>query len=329
MLWFNSTAGRLKVWDGTTAVDFLDRANHVGTQLASTISDLAATVQAYLLSDFAAPDSDVSMGGHKVTSVLDPTADQDAATKHYVDQALAGVASGQIIKGSVRVAADANVNLAAPGTAIQSVTLANGDIILLTGQTDPTQDGPYTFNGAASALTRAPNWDSNAEAQLGSYWVVREGTYADNYVLLTNDTAITLGTTALTFQFIGASTYTAGNGVDITSGVVSVQTTAGGGVIADGTGVHLDTAVAVRKVTGTIPTATSGIFTVSGSVVTINHGLNNPDATIVVRAGSSPASGFTTGQRVELADPATDANNIEVTLPAAPSTNNWTFMIEG
>jgi hypothetical protein len=329
MLWFNTTAGRLKVWDGSAAVDFLDRSNHVGSQLASTISDLAATVQAYLLSDFAAPDTDVSMGGHGLTSLRDPAADQEAATKHYVDQALAGLASGQVIKGSVRVAVDSNVTLSAPGASLDSVALSNGDIALLVGQTDGTEDGPYTFNGAASPLTRAPNWDTDTEAALGSYWVVREGTYADNYALLTNDTAITLGTTSLTFQFIGASTYTGGDGVTITAGVVAVDVTAGGGVAVDGTGVHLDTTIAVRKVGGVIPTTSSGIFTVSGALVTINHGLNTPVPRVKLRAYTSPAAGYTQGEEVGVADPADDNNNVTITLPAAPAANNWYVEVEG
>jgi hypothetical protein len=329
LVWFNTTSGRLKVWSGSAAVDFLDRANHVGTQLASTISDLVATVTALRLDQFAAPNTDVSFGSHKATNLLDPTTNQDAATKAYVDNALAGLASGQVIKGAVAVAATANVDTAAPGAAIDGQTISNGEVVLLTGQTTASQNGPWVFNGSAAAMTRATNWDTTAEAALGSYWVVQRGTKADNYALLTNDTAITLGTTALVFTFIGGTTLTQGNGVTISSGIVSVLASPGGGLAVDGTGVKLDTAVAVRKVTGIIPTATSGIFTVSGAVVTINHQLNNSAATIIVRAGSSPAAGYTTGQRVELDDPTTDANNLQVTLPGVPAANNWTFMIEG
>ena len=43
-------------------VDPTQRANHAGTQLASTISNLAVTVQAYSLSSFAAPVANVAMG---------------------------------------------------------------------------------------------------------------------------------------------------------------------------------------------------------------------------------------------------------------------------
>lgn len=43
----------------------------------------------------------LNMNSHKVTSVTDPTNDQDAATKKYVDTAISGVAGGMIFKGTV------------------------------------------------------------------------------------------------------------------------------------------------------------------------------------------------------------------------------------
>lgn len=189
----------------TEVTNAKSRANHTGTQLASTVSDFDAAVRLSTLNQMAAPTVDLSINSKKLINVVDPTAAQDAATKAYVDAQLSGVASGQTLKGSVRVAAVANVNIASPGTTIDGITMANGDIALLTAQTTGTQNGPYVFNGAAVAMTRATNWDTDAEAVLGSYWIVRQGTHADKFALLTNDTAITLGTTVPAFTFIGAT----------------------------------------------------------------------------------------------------------------------------
>lgn len=69
------------------ATNPLARANHTGTQTASTISDLATVVQGYRLDQFAAPTASVSFNGQKITGLADPTNPQDAATKAYVDQA--------------------------------------------------------------------------------------------------------------------------------------------------------------------------------------------------------------------------------------------------
>jgi len=51
------------------ATDPLARANHTGSQAAATISDLAATVQAYRLDQFAVPTADLSLNTHSLTNV--------------------------------------------------------------------------------------------------------------------------------------------------------------------------------------------------------------------------------------------------------------------
>lgn len=326
-VWFNLTSGKLKIWNGTAAIDLLDRANHSGTQLASTISDLAATVQAYPLSSFAAPTADISLASHKLTNVTDPSTNQDAATKAYVDTQIAGLASGQVLKGAVKCAATTNVNTASPGSTIDGLTMTAGDVVLLTGQSTATQNGPYVWTAAGTALTRATNWDTNSEAAIGSYWIVQEGSKADNFALLTNDSAITLGTTALTFTFTGSATYSAGNGISISSGTISAVGTTG--ITVSGSGIGADFAVVGRKVTGVVPTATAGIFTVSGATVTVNHGLANYAPRVTVRAYTSPASGYTQGQMVELDESASDANNVTLTFPAAPASNNWYVSVLG
>jgi hypothetical protein len=189
----------------TAYTNAISRSNHTGTQLASTISNFDTQVRTSRLDQMAAPTGPVSMNSQRLTSVLDPTSAQDAATKNYVDAALAGIASGQTLKGAVRAAATSNISLAAPGATVDGITAATGDIFLLTGQTTGSENGPYIWNGAAVAMTRAGNWDSTAEAVLGSYWIVREGTRADSFALMTNDTAFTLGTSVLAVTFVSAT----------------------------------------------------------------------------------------------------------------------------
>jgi hypothetical protein len=331
-IWFNSTTGKFMYWNGTAAIDLSARANHTGTQLASTISDLAATVQAYRLDQFAAPTGPLSVGSQRIINQADPTGAQDSATKNYVDTQLAGLTTGQVIKGSVRVAATSNVSLAAPGATIDGVALAANDVVLLTGQTTASQNGPYVWTAAGSALTRAANWDTSAEAVLGSYWVVREGSNADTFALLTNDTAVTLGTTSLTFAFRGTAgaTYSVNGGLTLSGTVLSVNP--GTGILApagSSTTTSIDTTVVARKVAGIIPATTSGVFSVSGATVTINHALANFGAALTLRAYTSPVSGYSAGQLVEVDNVASDANNLVVTLPGAPAANNWFVQVIG
>lgn len=219
------------------------RANHTGTQLAGTISDFDAQVRTSRLDQMAAPTTSVPLNNQKITSLADPASAQDAATKNYIDTQLAGVASGQILKGAVRAVSTTNVNISAPGATIDGVTAANGDVFLLTAQTTGTQNGPYVYNGSGSAMTRALNWDTNAEAVIGSYWVVAEGSKSDSFALLTNDTAITLGTSVPAFTFISVA------GAAIGRYAVDCPTVTAGGTwtVTHNLG-SLDVVVQVRRV---------------------------------------------------------------------------------
>lgn len=125
-----------------------------------------------------------------------------SALQTYVDTQLASTVSGLTPKGAVRVAVSDNVNLAAPGANLDGAAMSVGDRFLAYGQSTGTENGPYVWNGAAVAATRAPNWDTNAEAVVGSHWMVLEGTKADTIALLTNDT-FSLGSSTAMFGFVG------------------------------------------------------------------------------------------------------------------------------
>ncbi len=183
----------------------ISRANHTGSQLASTISDFDTAVRANRIDQLTAPTGSLGLASQKIINLLDPTANQDAATKKYVDDQLAAVASGQTLKGTVRAVSTTNVNTAAAPATIDGITPSNGDTFLLAGQSTGTQNGPWVWNGAGSAMTRAANWDTAGEAVVGSYWIVREGTKADTFALLTND-AFTLGSTSGAFVYVGMVT---------------------------------------------------------------------------------------------------------------------------
>lgn len=181
------------------------RANHTGTQTASTISDFNTQVRTNRLDQMTTPTAAVSMGTQKITSLLDGTSAQDAVSKSQLDTAIAGLASGQVSKGAVRAVHISNVTLSNPATStFDGLTFSAGQVVLLTGQTTGSQNGPYVFNGSSVAMTRALNWDTAGEAVVGSYWIVAEGTQADKFALMTNDSFV-LGTDTAAFIYVGVA----------------------------------------------------------------------------------------------------------------------------
>jgi len=84
---FNGTTGKVVKDGGKTVAQLLDRANHTGTQTASTVSDFDTQVRTSRLDQMAKPTANVPLGKKKVTELAEPTAAEDAATKAYVDNA--------------------------------------------------------------------------------------------------------------------------------------------------------------------------------------------------------------------------------------------------
>ena len=78
------------------ATDPLARANHTGTQTASTISDFDTQVRTSKVTDLAAPTGSFSMNSQKITNLGTATTSTDAINKDYVDSKIGannGIAS--------------------------------------------------------------------------------------------------------------------------------------------------------------------------------------------------------------------------------------------
>lgn len=187
----------------------------------------------------------LDLGSQKITSLLDGTGASDGVNLGQV-QNLINTGTN---KTAVRAATTANGTLATAfenGDAIDGVTLATGNRILLKNQTTGAENGIYTVN-ASGAPTRATDADISAEVKGGlSVWVNEGTTNADTRWVLTTNDPITVGTTALTFvQDFAASATTAGSGLTASGGALNVGAGAGISVAADS--VAIDTAVVVRK----------------------------------------------------------------------------------
>ena len=163
----------------------------------------------------------VNVNNSRITNVTDPTQAQDAATKAYVD----AVKQALDIKDSVRVATTAAITIASDlgvGDAIDGVTLADGDRVLVKNQTDASQNGIYV---AGSSPVRSGDANASSEVTSGMFCFVEEGTVnGDNGFVLTTNDPITLDTTDLTFtQFNGAGQIIAGDALSKSGNTLNVN----------------------------------------------------------------------------------------------------------
>jgi hypothetical protein len=156
------------------------RANHTGSQTASTISDFNTAVRTNRLDQMAAPTGSVSLNSQKITSLLDPTSAQDASTKAYVDAQVNALVDGA--PGTLNTLNEIATAISSGGSFESTVVLKSGSTMTgaLTLSGAPTVDlhaatklyvdgvaGSATA-AAASAAAAATTYDNFDDRYLGA-----------------------------------------------------------------------------------------------------------------------------------------------------------------
>jgi hypothetical protein len=320
-IWYDSATGKMMYRDGVAAgnVDPRARATHTGTQASSTISDLATVVKAYRLDEFAIPTADINLNTHKLIGVVDPSNPQEAATKNYVDTALATALAGTSWKTPVRGSTTTNDSLSGLA-ARDGVTPVGGDRWLVKNQSTASANGIYLAN--SGAWTRATDADAAAELQGGTLVAIDEGTtLADTVWMLTTD-VVTLGTTNQTWVQYGASaTYTASLGVQLVGN--DFRANLGSGLVLSGNTIVPDFGIGSSKVMRA--KIAVGYVGTTGADVAITHSFALADKSDFI----CEVTENTTGAKGLCGVVGTDVNTVTLSFEATPTTNQYRYQILG
>ncbi len=140
------------------AVDPLARANHTGTQTASTISDFDTQVRTSRLDQMSAPTAAVALNAQKITGLADPTSAQDAVTLNYITTqkgAVNGLAeldgNGLVPTHHLPALAITTTQVVASQAAMLALTAQIGDVAVRT-------DVNKSFILTATPATTLANW---------------------------------------------------------------------------------------------------------------------------------------------------------------------------
>jgi hypothetical protein len=187
----NGAITSAKIADGTITDIDVASPNVGGLAATPSLRTLGPSAQQAMpgntsLDQVRVPQASLFMNNQKLTSVADPTAAQDAATKNYVDSQGTNLSW----KAPVRAATTASITLSGTQT-IDGQAVAVGDRVLVKNQTPQTQNGIYICQ--SGAWTRSP--DASTWTQLVGAVVPVGSTFGTNYLSLWMcDAAITGGT---------------------------------------------------------------------------------------------------------------------------------------
>lgn len=249
----------------------------------------------------------IDASNQKIVGLADGTNPTDAVTLQQVQAFIRGLDWKQ----SVRAASTGNITLSGTQT-VDGVALIAGDFFLAKDQTTASANGVYQV--AAGAWARASWYDDGVEVTAATAIPVESGTVnGDAVFILTNDGAITVGTTSLAFTRLGGSgvSYTAGNGLNLSGSSFSVVPKASGGIVVDGTGVSIDVTFSglVKRYAADVPTT---------ATANMAHNMATQDHTWTVYVKS-------TGEDVT-PDVTLGANTDVLTFAVAPTSGQYRFV---
>ncbi len=217
------------------------------------------------------------LGISRILNLLDAAADGEPATFRQLKAAIQGLNW----KDDVAAASTANINLSAPGTTIDGVTMSNGWRFLAKNQTTTTANGIYIYNGSGSAATRALDLDVSDEFNAATV-TVQAGTTNAGTTWRCSNVNPTVGSTAITFVAFGSAAPAAS---ETQSGVAEIATQAETDTGTDDT--RFLTALKAKTASWMLKRYSIAIGDGSATSFPITHHLNSRDVIVSVFRNSA------------------------------------------
>ena len=272
------------------------------------------------LNDFAAPDGDIAMGNNKITGLAAPTANADAATKLYVDNAVTG---GLQFKGSFNATSGAisggGGNLT---SGVDRVAIEIGDLYIVStaGNFFGNTATPLTIGDSVYCQTAAAQGESaesdfavvQSDTDLATATSVGLASFPTAGGLVISAGAVSLkDQTGVTAGDYGSANQSATLSVD-EHGIITAITESNIS-IASSAVTGLDSAIDTRI--ATFGNASTGTGT--GTSITFAHGLSSTDLLVQLYDISG------SNEELVYADIAINSTNIIVTFGASQTLSNY------
>lgn len=242
-------------------------------------------------------------GAAKITGLPQATASGEPVVLEQMNAALEGLAW----KDEVVAASTANINLSAPGSTIDGITMATDDRFLAKDQTVPAENGVYIWNGAATVASRAADLSASAEFN-AAVVPVRSGTVNAGTTWRQTAANPTLGSTSIVFTSFIAG---AGSASESSAGIAEIATQ--GEVDAGSDDARFVTPAKLAAFAGRAKRYAADIGDGSNTSFTVTHNLGTRDVVVSVRRNSGSY------EQILVDWGATTTNTITIVFAAAPT----------